>query len=573
MKTIKIDRLRLENFKCHKDLEMVFSGQDVAIYGDNASGKTSVYDALTWLLFDKSSRGEGDKAFEVKPLDSAGAVADHQVITSVEAVLLVDGEQVVLKRSLWEKWTTKRGSSAETFDGNESGYWVDGVPVKKNGFDSKVRELCPEDTFHMLTSVSAFAQDLHWQKRRGVLFDISGTMSDREIMAADSRFDPLSQALGKLPLEDLKRKLAADKKDLSGIKTNTPARIDECQRTIDRLKGVDFEAIRANAEALEAEKNAMEQSANTSGTAERQRMSAELSRLSQKITADKGQLERAEKALEKADSDIQASRARWATVKREAFTGGICQTCGQVLPAEKLEAARKAFEAHKAERLHEIERTAAGQKEAQAQAAARITQLKTDIQEGETRAEELRRTLAAMGDNSEEIQREARLSELRRKISEAWASYGQRSMPEQAERRIEELREQVREAAAKLESVESLLFLIEDFTRHKAKFVEDSVNGQFRFVNFRLFREQANGGLEERCDVTVDGVPWMNLNTGARINAGIDIINTLSRHYGVSVPLFIDNAEAVTHLEHVDTQAIRLVVSEFDKELRCAYEG
>jgi hypothetical protein len=65
-----------------------------------------------------------------------------------------------------------------------------------------------------------------------------------------------------------------------------------------------------------------------------------------------------------------------------------------------------------------------------------------------------------------------------------------------------------------------------------------------------------------------DGIPYINLNNGAKINVGIDIINTLSTAYGVSVPLFVDNAESVTRLEHSNNQIIRLVVSEEDKELR-----
>ena len=70
-----------------------------------------------------------------------------------------------------------------------------------------------------------------------------------------------------------------------------------------------------------------------------------------------------------------------------------------------------------------------------------------------------------------------------------------------------------------------------------------------------------------------DGVPYQALNNGAKINVGIDIINTLSLAYGVRVPLFIDNAESVTRLEETETQTIRLVVSEQDKELRIDYEN
>ena len=103
--------------------------------------------------------------------------------------------------------------------------------------------------------------------------------------------------------------------------------------------------------------------------------------------------------------------------------------------------------------------------------------------------------------------------------------------------------------------------------------MEDSINGMFRIARFRLFREQANGGVEERCDVVHDGVPYNGVNNGMKINLGIDIINTLSRAYGVSVPLFIDNAESVTRLEASASQIVRLVVSENDKELRVNYEN
>ncbi len=103
--------------------------------------------------------------------------------------------------------------------------------------------------------------------------------------------------------------------------------------------------------------------------------------------------------------------------------------------------------------------------------------------------------------------------------------------------------------------------------------MEDGINSHFRIARFRLFREQANGGIEDRCDVVYDGVPYLGLNNGMKINVGIDIINALSRHYGVTVPLFVDNAEGVTQLETCDAQVIRLVVSETDKKLRCEYEN
>ena len=75
---IRLKELHLENFKCHKNLTIAFDGRDTSIYGDNATGKTSVYDALTWLLFGKDSLGNGEKAIEIKPLGTDGTVADHE---------------------------------------------------------------------------------------------------------------------------------------------------------------------------------------------------------------------------------------------------------------------------------------------------------------------------------------------------------------------------------------------------------------------------------------------------------------------------------------------------------------
>ena len=154
MTEIKIKRLSLENFKCHRALTLNFDGGNASIYGDNASGKTSIYDALTWLLFGKDSAGNGEKNIEIKPLNAMGEVKDHEALTAVEAVLQVNGEEQTLRRTYKEVWTTKRGSGTASYDGNTSDYYIDGVPCKRNAFQDKVNELVGEDTFRMLTSVS-----------------------------------------------------------------------------------------------------------------------------------------------------------------------------------------------------------------------------------------------------------------------------------------------------------------------------------------------------------------------------------------------------------------------------------
>lgn len=573
MTRVQIDRLRLENFKCHRFLELVFGGQNVSIYGDNAAGKTSVYDALTWLLFGKDSAGNGEKNFDVKPLDAAGAVADRNAITSVEAALLVAGEPVTLKRTYREVWSTKRGGSVESFDGHTSEYYVDGVPCKKNVFDSRIREIVPEDTFRLLTSVSHFAQDLHWQKRRAVLFDIAGALTDREIMSTDSRFSALSQTLGNMSLDDYRRKLAAEKKGFTGAKTDIPARISECQKTMEDLEHIDYKGIKAQIDALEQEAEQVAAQIHSVGPEDAERLRSELAQLEQLLYRDETQLRTCENTVAAHERNINDSRARWIAVNQESFTGAACPTCGRELLFDQLRAATDEFEARKRSRLQEIERTAASQKEAKEQAARRVAQLRAEIQQTKERAATIRNALSVAGNSSTDKVLRDRLADLRRQIAEKWEIIGKRTALDHARQRISELQQEARNAAECLESIEAALYTVDEYTRYKTQFVEDSINSQFRAAKFRLFREQANGGIEERCDVVFDGVPYMGLNNGAKINVGIDIINTLSRHFGVAVPLFVDNAESVTHLEYAATQVIRLVVSESDKKLRCEYEN
>ena len=104
--------------------------------------------------------------------------------------------------------------------------------------------------------------------------------------------------------------------------------------------------------------------------------------------------------------------------------------------------------------------------------------------------------------------------------------------------------------------------------------MEEKINSKFKLARFKLFDVQVNGGIAETCETTYQGVPYSSgLNNAARINVGLDIINTLAEHYRFDAPIFVDNAEAVTHLIPTRGQIIRLVVSENDKDLRVEVEA
>lgn len=121
-KVITIKSITLNNFKGIKSLHVDFDNQ-TDIYGANGTGKTTIADAFTWLLFGKDSHDRKD--FEVKTLDVFGKVIP-KVEHEVSATLLIDGEVVTIKRILKENWVKKRGSLESEFAGNVTDlYWND----------------------------------------------------------------------------------------------------------------------------------------------------------------------------------------------------------------------------------------------------------------------------------------------------------------------------------------------------------------------------------------------------------------------------------------------------------------
>ena len=134
--------------------------------------------------------------------------------------------------------------------------------------------------------------------------------------------------------------------------------------------------------------------------------------------------------------------------------------------------------------------------------------------------------------------------------------------------RIEDLKAEVRRLAAEFEDLEQQLYLTEEFIRAKVRMLEDKINSKFRMARFKLFNTLVNGGIDPCCETVYDGVPYSNLNNGARIQIGHDNIRTLQAHYGFTCPVWIDNRESVVQIPEMDCQIISLIVSEKDKKLR-----
>lgn len=129
------------------------------------------------------------------------------------------------------------------------------------------------------------------------------------------------------------------------------------------------------------------------------------------------------------------------------------------------------------------------------------------------------------------------------------------------EERKAKLDSEVKLVNSELLKIEALEYARQQFIRKGAELVDTKVNSMFEGVTFKLFEQQVNGAQKEVCKVLVDGVPFESANTAGQINAGLKIINTLSKCFEIYLPIWVDNAESVTNIQETESQQIRLKVS------------
>lgn len=640
---LQLIRLHLTNFKGCKELTIEASGRDLAIYGDNATGKTTVADAFYWLFFGKDSQGRAD--FEIKTLDEDGR-AIHNNDHAVEAVLgLPSGETLTLKKLYKEKWTKSRGSASAEFSGHTTDHWVNGVPVQEKDYKAQVAAIIDEQRFRLLTDPMAF-NALHWQERRKTLLEVCGDISDADVIAATPKLAELPGILGRHTLDDYRKILSARRREINEQLQILPAKIStlrdglpdpadvipdpaplqaelrqleeqraritaggEIAEKTKRLREIESEIIEIE-NNLRKSLNAVKAEAEARLLAKRREHSeavAEVERLNAQIASAAASSDALGDKLARLREEGHALQA----LKFEFTAADTCAACGQSLPADRVaEARRKAEEEFNANKSRRLEANIAEGKAIRAQSDALVSQvksLKLELATAEQAAEslriegvELKRLADAVGVQpldvasderwaaaaKEQDRLKAEIEDLRANnaeilcgIDEAAAEL-QRQLIDIANAkarvdvrnenlaRIAQLESEEKALAEEIERIERETYLCEEFIRAKVSLLTDRINAKFSIARFRLFELQVNGGINEVCETTFDGVPFSSLNHGARLNVGLDIINTLAEHSEIAPPIFIDNAESVTSIIATHGQQIKLIVSESDKQLR-----
>lgn len=667
--------LHMENFKGIKSLDVNFSNK-TSIKGQNAAGKTTIFDAFTWLLFNKNSAGE--EKFNVRPLDKDGHCIDNVEI-KVVAVLDVDGKEVELSKVQKQNWVKKRGTNTVSLQGNPNSYEIDGYPKSEADFKTYVSCLAQsEEMFKMLTNPQYFSS-LKWKDQRDILMRLATDVSDVELAQTDAKYVPLLGELEKAPsTDDIRAKFS---KALSGWKkkqAEIPVRIDEAEKSkvdvdvaeqelakVDLVRriaecdkkmenaGSALGDLRSKEMQLQFDMSGMEQTMNRELSNKRSIMDAELrdcknelEHFAVTISLKEKQISDNEKAITDADAERKKLGEQYNSEKAKAFdetpylfdeskwifdeSTTVCSLCGQKLPADKIEQLKTDFEERKTKakadakrKLNDSKSDFITQKESNleeikadgfakknlieeltkknADLQMEIDSLKKQEQGTFTNKEELCKLLSEIPTEADYSQNEeyAKLkarhnevlaeieklesdgadqiandlkdekSDLQIQLDEVNKIIAKASMNVEIDERIAQLQAEQKEIGQKVANQEQMLYLLEEFIRFKLNKVSESINSHFKTVNFKLFEMQLNGGMKDCCECTVNGVPYSTLNSGHRIVAGLDIIRSLSELYGVSCPIFVDNAESLNefNVPDMDAQLILLTVSE-DKQLK-----
>ena len=308
--------------------------------------------------------------------------------------------------------------------------------------------------------------------------------------------------------------------------------------------------------------------------------------------------------------DIPKLREKVKEVHYSEFdeSKGVCHTCGRPYPEEKMEEMHGNFNEQKAKQEADITRHGLEMKQTLQELTERvengqkyIDDINAEIKATQNTLNELRasmitppawETTAAYANfqkqiadvkislngittaADEQIQKlQAELEPIEAEMQAIRQRKANAELVEKQNQRIAELDKDDKKLGIQLAQLDNLLYMAEQFVQLKAADVQAEVNGSFSAVQWKLFDIQKNEGIKACCEAQVDGKDYGSLSKSEKVNAGLDIVNTLGKKMGLIMPVWHDDAESVSHPMPIEAQTIHLSVSDKDKTIRIEEEA
>lgn len=374
--------LTLDNFQGIEHREFDFKGRSASIYGDNATGKTTVFNALTWLLFDKASTGA--KNFSPKRRDANGEIhnLDNTVTADFEDA---DGSRTEYRKTFREIWKKKRGSAEAEYSGNTADYFINGIPKTLKEYQQSISEqFGTTEQMMTLFMPDYFSDALGWQDRRRILIEVCGDVSDEMVIESNKELSELTSFLTSdgrnYTVDDYRKVALARRTQINERLEMLPARIDEAKKAVPEIpQDATPDGLKTQIELLEAEKSkiiADGDAARACSDTERKlsdlraeydslrkryemesknavlETEAEMKRLADRkvqiasdMTGKKSQIADIERDIQLYTTKIKTQTDEKAQYQAQTWNKNseLCATCGRPLPDDQIEAMRTAF--------------------------------------------------------------------------------------------------------------------------------------------------------------------------------------------------------------------------------------
>lgn len=245
MKKIILKSLSLVNFRGEQNRTTEFDPVETSIFGANGLGKSRHFDAFMWLLFGKDVNDRKD--YEIKT--RINGVPLQHVNTEVSGTIIVDGEEIKLRRAFVEDWVKPRGQMEQVYKGNHTETSVNDVPMNVTEYKKRINAIVDDSLFKMITNPLFFA-GMPWQKQREQLFALAGTITDAEVAQGNDDYTALLAKLTGKDMEGYKKEVAAKKRKAKAELDQIQPRIDQTQRLMPEAK--DWVSLEAEIAELDA---------------------------------------------------------------------------------------------------------------------------------------------------------------------------------------------------------------------------------------------------------------------------------------------------------------------------------
>lgn len=638
MKEVQIKKISIENWRAqNKSIE--FIGNITEIKGRNESGKSSVMNAFLWLL---TGYDEEDRLNYNLFDNTVEQTYENATPASVEAVFEVNGNEYTFKKTAKQGWSRARGNSEYTRKGTDDySFFADGIEVSATQYKTMVEGLfAPIDKLKIMLNLRYFLM-LDWKDMRKQLESMVGDIEssdfkgDYGIILKDliKHTPDELKSLYKAKMKPMKASIDSLPVTIETMQTNLPdlAEVEEARKSIDEAKqqmsDIDEKIVgagdfakpyidRRNAELeeirkLEAEYRNAERIYESNFNDEVEKIqkemrdvdsyNADIDKENKKAEAER---ESNKKELEKMTDLLSGLQKRHEELteqnkecKARVFTGEKCAYCGQELPEDKLEEARKRFNEQKEKDHAYIVAQGKENKEYLERALKGIENLKAEIEKPleildkkskddlEDKLDDLRKSFVPYNKTTEgaaklsvieekranltvipQQDNEALLNMKRGLLDEIETNSKKLGLKDEYDKQLEKIRglqEELKNNSVELAKLEGKLAKVKEYEEEKAKIISDRVNGKFEYVQIEMSETNKSGDIVPACVIKDNkGVNALVTNNASRILCGIDIAIAFQNFYGLSLPLFIDDYELFSedNQPDVNRQVIRLIV-------------